>query len=37
MFGITYTQGIYNYMPETTKFLGYIVLQLLCIYNLFYM
>jgi hypothetical protein len=29
-------QDIYNYIPETV-FLGYIVLQLFCSYNLWYM
>jgi len=33
---ITCMQGIYNYIP-VTMFLGYIELQLLCIYNLCYM
>jgi hypothetical protein len=30
---ITFMQGIYNYIPEKNMFLGYIVLQLFCIYN----
>ena len=32
----TCMQVIYNYIPEI-MFLGYIVLQLFCIYNLYYM
>jgi len=30
-------QGIYNYYLKQTMILGYIVLQLLCIYNMCYM
>ena len=29
-------QGIYDYIPEQTVFLGYIMLQLFCSYNLWY-
>jgi len=28
--------GIYNYVPEKTVFLRYIVLQIFCSYNLWY-
>jgi hypothetical protein len=34
---ITFMQGIYNYIPETNHVLGYVMLQLFCIYNLCYM
>ena len=34
---ITFMQGIYNYIMETTMFLVYIVFQLFCIYSLCYM
>jgi len=34
---IAFMQGIYSYIPETAMFLGHVVLQLYCIYNLCYM
>jgi hypothetical protein len=34
---ITYIQDIYNYMPENTMFIGYIMLQLLCGYGVRFM
>ena len=37
LLSITCMQGIYNYIPKQTTFLGYKVLQLFCIYNLCYM
>ena len=33
---VTFMHGIYNYTPETNMFLEYRVLQLFCIYSLFY-
>jgi hypothetical protein len=30
LFVITFLQGIYNYIPEKSTFLGYIVLHLFC-------
>ena len=34
---ITLTQGVYIYIPEQTMFVGYIVLQLFCVYSLCFM
>jgi hypothetical protein len=36
-FFISFVYSIYNYIPETPIFLGYMVLQLFCVYNLRYM
>ena len=30
-------QDVYNHIPETNVLLGYVVLQLSCSYNLWYM
>ena len=32
---MTYIQNVYNHMPENTMFIGYIMLQLLCVYGVF--
>ena len=37
LFVITFTQGIYSYIPEKNMLLGYKTLQLLYSYNLWYM
>jgi hypothetical protein len=34
---ITCVHGIYSYIPKQTMLLGYIVLELFCIYSLCYM
>jgi len=38
-FAITFTQGIYNYVPETNHIsrVTYVLLQLFCDYNLLYL